>query len=113
MLVEGNHRERTSKRRILTFLFILLISSCFNKLQARVEVRLRRYAGASVSRLLALLQGAVNLVKGLLDAQRCESGRGVLVPALLHQFNQSRECLRETTWVRGNSTINAFNIPVH
>lgn len=48
------------------------------------------------SRLLALLQRAVNLVQSLLNAQRCESGRGVLIPTLLHQFDQSWQHLRDT-----------------
>lgn len=42
------------------------------------------------SGLLALLQRAVDLVQGLFDAQRRQPGRGVLVPALLHQLHQSR-----------------------
>lgn len=49
-----------------------------------------------LSGLFALLQRAVDLVQGLLDAQRRQPRRGVLVPALFHQFDQSRERLRET-----------------
>lgn len=49
-----------------------------------------------LSGLFALLQRAVDLVQGLLDAQRRQPSRGVLVPALFHQFDQSRECLRGT-----------------
>lgn len=49
-----------------------------------------------LSGLFALLQRAVDLVQGLLDAQRRQPSRGVLVPALFHQFDQSRERLRGT-----------------
>lgn len=62
--------------------------------ELQVSLHLRRLL--FVSRLLAFLQRALNLVQGLLDAERCESGRRVLVPALLHQLHQSRESLRTT-----------------
>lgn len=55
----------------------------------------RRLPLKLLSGLFPLLQRAVDLVQGLLDAQGREPCRGVLVPALFHQLDQSRESLRE------------------
>lgn len=48
-----------------------------------------------LSGLFPLLQRAVDLVQGLFDAQGRQPCRGVLVPALFHELDQSRESLRE------------------
>lgn len=48
-----------------------------------------------LSGIFALLQAAVDLVQGLFDAQSRQPCRGVLVPALFHELDQSRERLRE------------------
>lgn len=42
---------------------------------------------------LDFVQRVVDLRESLFDAQRCESGRRILVPALLHEFSHGGQCL--------------------